>query len=429
MPRRSQFLAPLRDLFRGSTSFDNSPAGNKRRRQPNKPVPFSLQVSPLSVELLEPRMLLTVFYDLEVVAEVGGLTSAGDTITAIDPEVSINDRGRVSLVAAINNGDDAVLIGNAQSSPLNVSSGVVSSSGDYQLPQIDNDSQILVQTEIAAAQTILSLDGNTPGTATMLLPNGASPTSFTNLYAASRAEDGEIAFVGEAGGLTKLYIAESAGAHNAQATFGNNDTRPLVGNGPTVVLNDNLQEIVVYDGGTPKTLASTTVNWLSLSVAPGISNGGNIVVFAGNRGNGPGIFAAVNEVGPWSGFDTADLITVAGENQAGSPELGYDAAGNDLYIDTIDLDNRIGVTKQGLTGMNFSGDSFIVSFIGTPNAASADNPIVPGTPLLFSGQKGVWTVRVDILNELNGTNKRVFHQTSPIPVLQVGDTIDGDTVT
>ena len=63
MSRRSQFLAPLRNLFQGPTPFDNTPARNKRRRQANKPVPFSMQVSPLSMELLEPRMLLTVFYD------------------------------------------------------------------------------------------------------------------------------------------------------------------------------------------------------------------------------------------------------------------------------------------------------------------------------------------------------------------------------
>ena len=149
------------------------------------------------------------------------------------------------------------------------------------------------------------------------------------------------------------------------------------------------------------------------------------------------MFAVVNEGG---GFGS--ILRVAGEstvdydpydpNNAPVPnnELGYDDSGNGIYLSLIDLYHRVGVERMGLNGANFDGESFVVTFVGKPSEASVDNPAIPGntTPLLFSDQKGIWSVRVDSRRELQPPASRVFHPTSPIPVIQLHDKIDGEEV-
>ena len=52
-------------------------------------------------ERLEARLVLSVFYDLSVIAAVGDTTTTGETIDSIDPFVSINDNGRVAFTANV----------------------------------------------------------------------------------------------------------------------------------------------------------------------------------------------------------------------------------------------------------------------------------------------------------------------------------------
>ncbi len=74
------------------------------------------------------------------------------------------------------------------------------------------------------------------------------------------------------------------------------------------------------------------------------------------------------------------------------------------------------------TDRTLTGDEFVISFIGTPNHAGSTNPITH-TPLLFTDQKGLWTVRLDVDREIGGAHNLVFHTESPLKVVQAGDQI------
>lgn len=156
---------------------------------------------------------------------------------------------------------------------------------------------------------------------------------------------------------------------------------------------------------------------------------------------GLGIFAI--KVSDLPVMNTADsmakTIVVAGENGTvpipcpapsctTSPELGYNASGMDIYLTmtAADRDSRVGIALQETAGPGLSaGNSFVVTFRGQPSSASIDNPKLPaGTPLFFSNQPGLWSVRVDLENELEDPPVAlVFNENSVTPVVQIGETI------
>jgi hypothetical protein len=110
--------------------------------------------------------------------------------------------------------------------------------------------------------------------------------------------------------------------------------------------------------------------------------------------------------------------------------LGFDALGNPITLTSYGSDSRVGVANVDFGAAGIDDDSFVVSFIGTPSSASRDNPMLaPGTPLLFSAQQGLWTIRVDVQHQLTGALSRVYHPFTPIPAIQVGDHLGSDTVT
>src|SRR5262249_28064588 len=57
------------------------------------------------------------------------------------------------------------------------------------------------------------------------------------------------------------------------------------------------------------------------------------------------------------------------------------------------------------------------------------NP-TPGVtrPLLFTAQPGIWSERVDEERQTEAPRNVVWHRTSPIPVVQIGDLVGGKTV-
>ena len=73
-------------------------------------------------------------------------------------------------------------------------------------------------------------------------------------------------------------------------------------------------------------------------------------------------------------------------------------------------------------------DTLVLAFIATPSRASMDNPHLPGTPFLFSNAKGLWTMRIDIRPDPNDPTIPMFIPRMILPVIQVGDTIDGAVI-
>ena len=78
------------------------------------------------------------------------------------------------------------------------------------------------------------------------------------------------------------------------------------------------------------------------------------------------------------------LVTIAGETAApgNHNELGYDAAGNPLFLNAFDIDSRIGITRRAMGAGELVGDSVVLTFIATPNSASRANPQAGGAAVV-----------------------------------------------
>lgn len=398
-------------------------------------------------ETLERRLCLSVFYDFDVIAQTGDDTTTGDNLDSFRQEVSINDAGRVAVVGNLSGASGtgtAVVVSNGAAAPLKISFANPSASRDFAFPQINNDDQVVARDRISVSFFVRTWDANTPGLFSTIANSGNRPfpeVDFDSLTLPTRADDGGVAFVGAIGASNGLYFNDGPSLladDQLVTTLNGGGFRPMAANNGTLVVRNGsgtTGDVVVFEDGLlgfrRTTLASTSAGWISVGALPGISADGKIVVFLGDRGNGPGIFASVNN---GSGFGAPILI--AGENPvvagARRPELGFDDAGAPIYFDSFDTGfNRVGVTHQEPGTAGLQEDSFVVTFIATPNSASRNNPVpaANGHPLLFSNQTGIWSIRVDIENQLQAPNALVVHPTSPIPVIQIGDRLNGATVT
>ncbi len=196
-------------------------------------------------------------------------------------------------------------------------------------------------------------------------------------------------------------------------------------------------------------IASTGTQFTQLGNSPGISDDGMIVAFAAVQApvppsvtGLPGIFIAYSDGTTWSApVQVAGLPAVP---SAQSAELGFSdpdpttGALTGLYISSVSLNSRVAVLHQQLHQPGapaLRDDAVVVSFVGTPSGPSRSIPEVSvsgngtttlsSTPMFFSDNLGLWSVRVDFDRPKDQTYTSQFfvHVNSVLPVLQVGDTI------
>lgn len=211
-----------------------------------------------------------------------------------------------------------------------------------------------------------------------------------------------------------------------------------------------------YNLTTVTTIAEVNAaNFSSLGGNPGISDDGEVIVFQGvlnadgptpnynqthQTTSGPGIFASI----PISG-GSRKIIRIAnrkvenmnllygtnGKNEDGvcdenelpvciNGELGFDDAGNGVFLNDFPDNPRVGVIHQPGGAAGIEGDTIVVSFLAAPNAASPGPP-----PQYFSDQFGLWTVQVDFKLEAGIIREK---PRKPIPAIQIGDTLGTETV-
>ena len=180
-----------------------------------------------------------------------------------------------------------------------------------------------------------------------------------------------------------------------------NDGRILLYEAPSVPTSGDPGSILLLDPSlTSQTVVASMAagGFTRLGSQPGISDDGKIVVFSGDRGMGPGVFASID-----TGGSSRQLVPIAGE---GHSDLGFDATDTPLTFQDIDLAQRVGVAYQDLGPSGFDPtDSFVVSFLATPGGAK---------PSLFTAQKGLWAERVVLDAPLAGV-ARVSCFTWPVP--------------
>jgi hypothetical protein len=411
------------------------------------------------------------FYEYYVVARTGagGFASLGNG-------PSINDAREVAFQGATSAGT-GLWFGTGAAAAVNFNPGEVSTS-DTAKPAV----------QINANHQVVSLDSlaNLSGTFTNLrLYNANGFDSFVYATRGGPSRGYAAIFAGPGTNINGdvVYTAQTTSQSGTVKTLGyiaaGSSTpveqsiraslpMPLIADDGTVVVatgvpgQTNIQIQVYPSGlGSPFVIADTNGNWTALDTAPGISRDGRVVAFQGNPNAveaaaigttiGPGIFVAVNE---GAGFGSARILRVTGSevedvaadraakkgNYDGvcdlgeickpAAELGFDASGSPITISSYGSGTRVGVVNVDFGAAGIDDDSFVVSFVATPSSASRNNPMLaPGTPLLFSSQQGLWTIRVDVQHQLSGTLSRVYHPFTPIPVVQIGDRLGPDTVT
>ncbi len=394
-------------------------------------MPLRSRLHPLLVSLLLALVAAaaparaSVFYEYDVAARV---STAG--LVSMEGQTSINEAGRVAFIGKSNaaSGFESIYTADPGQSPVLIS---FNSSGRQFGPglTINDLGQVLSRDSLSTVSLIRYWDSSTGGFTTLarsdqsaFLGLGFWPAGNDAMQHTWSAFDGGNELVLPGGGQVAVG-----------SIF---DTRPAMAETGAVIARvgpngDTTDPIVLYNAaGAGTTVASAGGGWTEMGRSPGISSDGTVIVWAGNRGNGRGIFAA-------SAASPGTVVRIAGENgnppvvcPAGgcttNPDLGYDAAGADLFLtfDDTQLDERVGVELQPLAGPGLqNGNSFVVVFLGTPNAASVDNPNIAGVqPLVFSAQPGMWSVRVDLETELAGANLS-FDANGALPVAQVGDMI------
>jgi uncharacterized repeat protein (TIGR01451 family) len=391
------------------------------------------------------------FYRLEVLA-----TNGMSGITTINSS-SINDFGTVAF-----NAPSAGLFVADGRNPLRNIAG-----GDVRAPQITNSNHVIYRATSFPVNTgtLLRRDTNLSGNPLTIIA-GESSTSFPDFSVISdfpsinnnlQAGFSAITTVGQVRTVTGIRPSfNQQPVSPAGALF---DAFPVVADNGNVVLRTGAngapanQNIILYPNynlsGVAITIAAGA-NFNALGRRPGISDDGAVVVFYGDltaagataiqTTPGPGIFAnydlgggtrrtvriarrqVENFFGSSGNLDgVCDLPEQTGPPTGNFPqpqcvdgELGLDSLGNALQFASFSPDIRVGVVRQDLAPLgSIEGDAFVVSFLGTPNAAST-------APQYFSNQLGLWTIKVDVKRD--GTNLRE-KPSRPISVVQLGDLI------
>jgi hypothetical protein len=380
----------------------------------------------MCLEMLETRTLLSAFYSYDVVAQsgVGNFTGFGNG-------PSINDAGTVAYVGQHKVGDGLFV------KPAGGTSKEIAPSFDndpsrtfMQTVQINNNGFVVAQARVVGASLKSFIE----------TWNSASPGSFTTSASGDSGGNAKFGAVFPFPSINKTGQT-AFGAFNAPTRFLATPTKTIAETGilmPMIADNGNIivraggltnSPIMLYNNslGIVQDVADSSMGFKTLGEAPGISDDGKVVVFAGDRGKGQGIFARF-----LTGSTFGPIVTIAGENTgtAGAgPELGFDDAGKNIFFSSFSLDSRVGVTHADLGGAGLVGDSVDVSFIGTPSASSSTNSRT-SSPMLFTNKLGLWSEPVNMDTNLNSlAGALVPHPASALPVVQVGDKIGGQTIT
>jgi hypothetical protein len=390
----------------------------------------------------------SVFYKFDIVAQVG---KAG--LVDIKDNPSINDEGWVAFSGRLAGGE-SIFVGNGIS--MTNITPIISSRTFSRAVQINNANQVVGQDLVPGPSTRIRLWDANSLTFSIIARGGSGifddyDTVFSH---PSVNNHGQVVFSALKG--AQNVLATPASFFNEVPFSGL--VRPMIADdGRIIVKLGSLADdpILLYENDmlTSFTTIADKTHFTTLGRSPGISDDGRIVTFYGELNAagaaafhttpGPGIFASI-DVGGGSrvlqritGRQVEDVGAPGGDNNGicdpgetciQAAELGYDEFGAPRLFASYDIDNRVAVTNLNLGAPGIDGDSFVLVFIATPNAASRDNPRIPGKPLFFSQEKGVWTIRVDVQRELSGALNRVFNVNGPIPVIQINDTVGGASV-
>ncbi|HMO79181.1 MAG TPA: alpha/beta fold hydrolase [Pyrinomonadaceae bacterium] len=373
---------------------------------------------------------------------------------------SINDFGDVAFSGRFTTGGGTVFLSRIGQSnvdlmpefsgnPINFVGGRV---------KINDFRQVIQQTFISGttpAQNFLRRINDVSDYTLVAAANGAGGfNDFNQIYASSISINnfGQPVYVTRIGNDTTI-LTTGIRPHFSLLQFPStgDSLRPTISNYGDIVLRAGANQtdpimIYSYDLAKSDVIAGIIDGFTSVGQSPAISKTNEVITFYGDLNQvgadalgtnpGPGIFASI-EIDEDKG--TRQIVRLAGRliEDISAPggnddgwcdpgetcmpgELGFTTGGTPIVFSSFDQLDRIAVTHQEAGAKGIEDDIFVVSFQGTPNVAS-DNPNRP-----FSDQPGLWTVTTQIKNVGGVLRER---PAVPVPVIQLGDTVDGRTVT
>jgi hypothetical protein len=337
-----------------------------------------------------------VDYNYDVIGSTGQVG-----ITGIGIYPSINDYGNVAFVGRFATGQ-GIFVGNGTTAPKNIiPKYYLRDLGDS--VQISNNNKIAGRDRLAGNPPKFRIqiwDYNLPDTYNIVAMGGGTFDSYDSVIGpVSMNNKEQTVFAALKGSTEWMTTSAFIGLNEAPVRF---SIRPKIDDTGHIVVQ-TYDYIKLYDyslGGAVESIASPSNGFTLLGKMPGISDDGSIIVFAGNRGNGPGIFASLKD------GSSRTLFKIAGEN--GGPSLGNDSSGNPINFSSFEINSTVAVIHQILGSAGLANDSFVVTFMATPAAASPGN---------FTAQKGIWTVRIDAWTPAVGQYKI----NTPSQVMQIND--------
>ncbi len=368
---------------------------------------------------LEDRTLLSAFYDLSTVA-----STAGGQFTSFGNLVSMNDSGTVAFVG--NNGTESGLwVNDPAKGLINVNPTYTN---DQPIPRsfgravAINDNGELIATDRV-------VPSGTSGLYYTRLWSEANPDFHVDLYAAPGGlgdfsslqtftdinNNGDAAFVGLSsyGGFRSVEFAPASNLPGVSDTVDEVPTSgptPGGGEGPipspepqitddgrVLVFESELDTLTLRTSLTSAVvIASPAQGFKWIGQAPGVSADGRVVVFTGDRGKGPGLFASYV-----SGGSSRTIIRLAGEGLDGFTDFNpldavrinntesTERGSTVVFMATSNLGTGIYTTR-----ISFFGDSASDFDPDDPNVVSVSG----ATPVALVG---------DVVHPANGTNGTV----------------------
>ncbi|MEO7028089.1 MAG: Ig-like domain-containing protein [Acidobacteriaceae bacterium] len=392
------------------------------------------------------------FYEYYTVA-----STQGGTFTAVGPP-SINDNGLCAFTGTTSAGQTIWVSDGHFLQPRDINPGQANLGRNFFDPQlqINTNNQVIAKDFVqGVSQNIRLWDANFTDSFVYLARSGNSQP-YTALNGAPSVNANGDGVFGAINGTAHELVEVSNGV---PSTFAINSSTPqpaIDAAGDMVVTTTNrgtgLNQVILFRNGfTSQTQIASGSDFSYLDTTPGISDDGNVVVFQGTLTTagathlgltaGAGIFASVNTGSAWQVIRATGLMVEVlgsggnddgicdpGETCKNAAELGYDDNNNPIDFSSYPTNSRVAVTNVDFGAAGIADDTFVISFMGTPSHASRTNPVTKNTPLLFSGNTGLWTIRVDVKNQLVAPNGLVFHPYTAIPVVQVGDQLGTNNI-
>jgi hypothetical protein len=363
----------------------------------------------LLLELLEDRTLLSAtnpFYNLTTLASTGGsslFTSFGDL-------PSINNRGDVAFVGNTSTGNGLWIAG--RNGTLANITPTFSGNNDGRTygrqASINDNDQVVARDQLGTQYLVRRWTGTIPDQHVDLfhtpVPVQGSPD---NHFASAQTftainNNGDIAFVAYDAAQAARYVEKEFGNNIADGTYtpvlttdatgAKASPRPqLTNNGRVLYVTPNGNLYLASSATNREFIAGARNGFKSISLGAGVSKDGRIIVFSGDRGRGPGLFAAYQSGGG------RVIVRIAGEGVDGF--TAFDATGN-VVVNTTDVNfNDASKSQRGVT-LAFEGTSALGTGIYSTRLSlfgDAANDFDPSDPKVVT-VSGIVPVALDGAN-------------------------------